>query len=87
MDKKETINVINEIIEDSCKSMKVEAEKLLSAREWDFNQFGDRNTFARLVMECIFDKEKDQYKAIISNDRKAKQVKKNLAYELCFIHP
>lgn len=85
MDKKETLAVINEIIDESTASMRKEAEKLLNAQEWDFNQFGDRNTFARTVMEAIFDKEKKQYQAI-NNTKAYKTLKANLAYELAFIH-
>lgn len=85
MTKEETLAVVNEIIDESTKAMKAEAEKLLNAQEWDFNTFGDRNTFARTVMETIFDKEKKQY-AAINNTRAYKALKANLAYELSFIH-
>lgn len=85
MTKEETLQVINEIIDESTKAMKREAEQLLNAQSWDFNLFGDRNTFARTAMECIFDKEKSQYQAI-NNTKEYKQLKSNLAYELGFIH-
>ena len=61
MTKEETLQVINEIIDESTKAMKAEAKQLLDAQEWDFNTFNDRNTFARTAMEAIFDKEKKQY--------------------------
>ena len=85
MTKEETLQVINEIIDESTKAMKKEAERLLEAQSWDFNTFGDRNTFARVVMECVFQKEKEQY-AAINNTKGYKQLKTNLAYELAFIH-
>lgn len=85
MTKEETLQVINEIIDESTKAMKKEAERLLEAQSWDFNTFGDRNTFARVVMECIFEKEKKQY-AAINNTKAYKTLKANLAYELAFIH-
>ena len=85
MTKEETLEIINSIIDDSTKAMKAEAEKLLNAQSWDFDTFNDRNTFARAVMECIFDKEKAQY-AAINNTKAYKQLKANLAYELAFIH-
>ena len=85
MTKEETLQVINEIIDESTKSMKKEAAELLNTREWDFNTFGDRNTFARTAMEAIFDKEKKQYQAI-NNTKAYKSLKANLDYELSFIH-
>lgn len=86
MTKEETLQVINEIIDESTKAMKAEAKQLLDAQEWDFNTFNDRNTFARTAMEAIFDKEKKQYQAI-NNTKAYKQLKANLEYELAFIHP
>lgn len=85
MTKEETLQAINEIIDESTKVMKKEAERLLEAQSWDFDTFGDRNTFARTAMECIFEKEKKQY-AAINNTKKYKQLKANLDYELSFIH-
>ena len=84
MDRKETLEIIDGIIDESTKAMKAEAAKLLETRDWDFNMFGDRNTFARTVMEVIFDREKSQYQAI-NNTRSYKQLKNDLAYELAFI--
>ena len=85
MTKEETLQVINEIIDESTKAMKKEAEQLLNAQSWDFDTFGDRNTFARTAMEVIFEKEKRQYQAI-NNTRAYKTLKANLDYELSFIH-
>ena len=85
MDKQQTLEVIYEIIDESTKAMKAEAEQLLNAQDWDFDMFKDRNTFARTAMETIFDKEKRQYQAI-NNTRAYKNLKANLAYELNFIH-
>lgn len=85
MTKQETLDIINSIIDESTAAMKKEAEKLLDAQAWDFDTFGDRNTFARAAMEAIFDKEKSQY-AAINNTRAYKDLKKNLEYELAFIH-
>ena len=85
MTKEETLNVINQIINDSTAAMKKEAAQLLDAQSWDFDAFGDRNTFARAAMECIFEKEKRQY-AAINNTRAYKSLKANLDYELAFIH-
>ena len=65
--------------------MKQEAAKLLDAQEWDFDAFGDTNTFARTAMEAIFEKEKRQY-AAINNTRAYKTLKANLDYGLSFIH-
>lgn len=84
MTKESTLAVVNEIINESTEAMRREAEQLLNAREWNFNQFEDRNTFARTVMECIFDKEKQQYQAI-NNTKAYKELKNELAYELAFI--
>lgn len=85
MEKKDVLDVIFSIINESGEYMKKGAIKLLSCREWDFNMFEDRNTFARLVMEVLFDKEKNQYLAI-NNTRKAKDLKRELQYESMFIH-
>ena len=85
MTKEETLQVINEIIDESAKYMKKEAEQLLNAQSWDFDAFGDRSTFARTAMEVIFDKEKKQYQAI-NNTKAYKSLKANLDYELSFIH-
>ncbi len=85
MTKEETLRVINEIIDESTKSMREEAKRLLEAQSWDFDTFGDRNTFARTAMEVIFEKEKRQYQAI-NNTRAYKTLKANLDYELSFIH-
>ena len=84
MTKEETLQVINEIIDESTASMKSRAVKLLESREWDFDTFGDRNTFARTVMEVMFDSEKSQYQAI-NNTKVYKELKKELGYELAFI--
>ena len=43
--------------------MQKEATKLLNTRDWDFEMFGDRNTFARTVMEVIFEKD---FQAVLS---------------------
>lgn len=85
MTKEETLQVINEIIDESTKAMKKEAERLLEAQSWDFDTFGDRNTFARTAMECIFEKEKKQYE-VINHTKNYRQLKANLDYELSFIH-
>lgn len=85
MDKEQTLQVISEIIAESTASMIKEAKQLLDTRDWNFDTFGDRNTFARVVMECIFDKEKAQY-AAINNTKAYKQLKMDLSYELAFIH-
>lgn len=85
MEKKDVLEVIFAIINESAEYMKVEAIKLLSCREWDFNIFEDRNTFARMVIEVLFDKEKGQYKSC-NNSRKAKELKRELQYESMFIH-
>ena len=85
MTKEETLQVINEIIDESTKAMKKEAERLLEAQSWDFDTFGDKNTFARTAIECIFEKEKEQY-AVINHTKKYRQLKANLDYELSFIH-
>lgn len=85
MTKEETLQVINEIITESTNAMRKEAEKLLNAQSWDFDTFGDRNTFARTAMEAIFEKEKEQYQAI-NNTKAYKELKANLKYELGFIH-
>lgn len=84
MTKEETLAVINSIIDESTAYMKKEAEKLLNTQSWDFDMFGDRNTFARTVMECIFEREKEAYQAI-NNTRAYKDLKANLKYELSFI--
>lgn len=89
MTKEETLAVINEIIDESTTCMKKEAEKLLDAQSWDFDTFGDRNTFARVVMEAIFEKEKKQYKVNAMKadvSRKYRSLKLQLEYELAFIH-
>lgn len=83
--KHHTLSVINAIIKESSCAMEREAAKLLNARDWDFEMFGDRNTFARTVMEVIFEKEKRQY-AAINNTKAYKDLKKALDYELSFIH-
>ena len=85
MTKEETLQVINEIITESTTAMRKEAEQVLNAQSWDFDTFGDRNTFARTVMEAVFDKEKKQYQAI-NNTKAYKTLKANIEYELAFIH-
>lgn len=73
MTKEETLQVINQSIDESAAAMKKIAEKLLNAQNWDFNHFGDRNTFARLVMGQLLEKEKSQYN--IYSGRKPKDIK------------
>lgn len=86
MTKEETLEIVNKIIDESADAMKKEAVQLLNSRDWDFDQFGDRNTFVRAVLEALFMKEKDQYAAI--DPKKAyKKLRCELAYELSFIHP
>lgn len=60
MDRKETLKVINEMIDESTACMKKGAEKILSG-DWDFDQFGDRNTFARCIFAALLTNEKAQY--------------------------
>ena len=89
MTKEETLQVINEVIDESTKAMKKEAERLLEVQSWDFDTFGDRNTFARVVMEAIFEKEIKQYRANTTKadvSRKYRKLKPSLEYELSFIH-
>ena len=84
MTKEETLQVINEIIDESTKHMKENSAKLLDKREWDFDKFGDRNTFARAVMEVMFENEHFQYQ-VSEPLRSYKDLKKDLKYEMLFI--
>lgn len=84
MTKEETLQVINEIIDESAKHMKENSTKLLDKREWDFDKFGDRNTFARAVMEVMFENEHFQYQ-VSEPSRTYKDLKKDLKYEMLFI--
>lgn len=85
MDKKETLEIVNEIIDVSSNAMKRKAEELLNTREWDFDAFGDRNTFARAVIEVLLEDEKYQHMAR-NNTKRFKDIRNALAYELSFIH-
>ena len=85
MTKEETLQVINEIIDESAAKMKENSTKLLDKRDWDFDKFGDRNTFARAVMECMFENEHFQYQPS-DPTRTYKELKKQLKYEMLFIH-
>lgn len=62
MDRKETKQVLDEIIEESYKKMKENAEAIMNGN-WNFDMFGDRNTFARIAFECLAKYELEQYKA------------------------
>lgn len=73
MTKEETLNVINEIIEESAKSMKEKAEKMLDSKNFDFDVFGDRNTFARIAFEVLVDYEISQY--MFKGNRRKKDFK------------
>ena len=84
MDKQETLAVINQIIDESTKFMKQDAQKLLEAKDWDYDTFGDRNTFARLVIECLFDREKEQYITTYKSD-KVRRIKQEIQGSLPFI--
>lgn len=84
MTKEETLQVINEIVDESAKHIKENAAKLLDKREWDFDKFGDRNTFARAVMEVMFENEHIQYQ-VSEPSRTYKDLKKDLKYEMLFI--
>lgn len=84
MTKEETLQVINEIIDESAKHMKENSAKLLDRREWDFDKFGDRNTFARAVMEVMFENEHFQYQ-LPNPSRSYKDLKRDLKYEMLFI--
>jgi len=88
MNRKETLEVVNQILDESYKAMKEGAERLVNAREWDFNQFGDRNTFARAVATVLLQEEIRQYEPIniepkSATKRKYNQLARNLNYELC----
>lgn len=86
MNKEQTLEVINEIIDESSASMKKEVKRLLDSQEWDYDAFGNRNTFARVVMECIFEKEKGQYAVLYERKSKEyKRLKNALEYALAFI--
>lgn len=86
MTKEETLEVINEIIDESSACMKKEAKRLLDSQEWDFDAFGNRNTFAKVVMEAIFDKEKKQYAVFYEKKSKEyRRLKNAIEYELAFI--
>ena len=84
MTKEETLQVINEIIEESAKKMKENSAKLLDKREWDFDKFGDRNTFARAVMEVMFENEHFQYQ-LSEPTRTYKELKRDMKYEMLFL--
>ena len=84
MTKEETLQVINEIVDESAKHIKENATKLLDKRDWDFDKFGDRNTFARAVMEVMFENEHTQYQ-LPNPSRTYKELKKDLKYEMLFI--
>lgn len=80
MTKEETLNVVNEIIDDSAKHMKEKAKKMLdNPNVVDVNIFGDRNTFARIMFEILTQFELPQY-AYNGNtkDKTFKQVYHNL---------
>lgn len=90
MTKGETLEVVNQMLDESYKSAKEKALKLLSSREWDFDQFGDRNTFARCVFDSIIENEQTQYKPLNkSTDRKynkqVRELESTIFYELCGI--
>lgn len=85
MEREETLQVINEIIDESAKKMKENSAKLLDRREWDFNQFGDRNTFARAVMEVMFEHEHFQYQPS-EPTRSYKELKRDMKYEMLFLN-
>lgn len=82
--KEETLQVLTEIINESHKIMLSKAQKLADCKEWEFDAFADRNTFARLMFEVLCDEEKSQYQAI-NNTQTAKEIRKELKYEIGFI--
>ena len=87
MDRKETLEVVNQILDESYKAMKERAEKIVSAREWDFDQFGDRNTFGRAVASVLLVDEICQNMPInleprSAMKRKYNQLIRNIFYEL-----
>ena len=81
MTREETLTVVNKMLDESYKIAKERAEKLLAARDWDFDQFGDRNTFARVVFEVLMDNEISQYRA--ANGREKNQLEGKLRWEYC----
>mgnify|MGYP007069954456 CR=1 FL=1 len=88
MTKEETLKVINEIIDDSAKSMKENAVKMLD-KNFDFDLFGDRNSFARIAWEILVNNEIPQYK--YNGNRREKKfielcnrLKYNLMYHIHF---
>jgi len=79
MTKEEVLNVLNEIIDESAKSMKEKAKKILDTKEFDVNVFGDRNSFARVMYELLIQYEIPQYS--YKGNRKEKTFK-NVYYGL-----
>ena len=80
MNKQETLEVVNQMLDESYKTAKERAAKLLESRDWDFDQFGDRNTFARIVFEVLVNNELNQYK-IQKRTRQTIQLEGSLIYE------
>ena len=81
MDRQQTLEVVNACIEESAVAMKKKAKELLNARDWDFEHFGDRNSFARLVMQELLKSEVPQY----NTPKSDKDIKGAIAGELMYI--
>ena len=80
MNKTETLEVFNQMVDESSKTVKERAAKLLDVRDWDFDQFGDRNTFARVMFEALVGNEIRQYQ-VLRRTKQTTQLAVNLLYE------
>ena len=72
MTKEETLQIVNEIITESAECMRKKAEKLCNDN-LDFNYFGDRNSFARCIIDVLLEEEREQYR-IKNPDSKTRQI-------------
>jgi len=84
MTKEITAEVLNQIIEESHKKMKENAEVLLNG-DFDFAAFNDRNTMARVMFEVLANYELEQYKAV-GLTTKGKSLKSSINYYLLMNH-
>ena len=84
MNQKETLEVFNLMVDESSKAVKERAARLLNTRgeDWDFDQFGDRNTFARVMFEVLVGNEITQYK-VLKHTKKTALLAGSLRYENC----
>ena len=76
MTKEETKKVLLIMINESHRYLKENAEKVIEQLDnagYNFAQFGDRNTFARIIFEVLMKKEIEEYSTsnYLSSTKKA----------------